>query len=121
MKFYWYSSIWYLDMPMHFLGGVWIGLFSVYLFPPKEDSLKSILKILFIVLFIGISWEIFEILVDKFITQNSFNPLDTASDLFFDFAGGLFAIFYYFKRIISIKGNTLYGVPYSNDAQTLNK
>ena len=66
MKFYWYSSIWYLDMPMHFLGGAWLGLAYIYLFLPKDNSLKSIFKI------------------------------------FFDFAGGAFAILYYIRNIMPI-------------------
>jgi len=100
MEFYWYSSIWYSDIIMHFLGGLWLGLFSIYLFSIKDSSFKSILKIFFVVLLIGISWEIFEILIDKFITQNSFNFLDTMSDIFFDVLGGLLAVWYFIKQIM---------------------
>ena len=106
-EFHWYSSIWYFDIPMHFLGGFWLGLVAIYLFSLKDFSFKSILKIFFIVLLVGAGWEVFEILIDKFITQNSFNFLDTASDIFFDFAGGLFAIFYFFKSIMPVKENEL--------------
>lgn len=103
MKFYWYSSIWYLDMFMHFLGGIWLGFFFIWFLKVKEISLQSILKIILSVLLIGIFWEIFEILVDKFLTQKYFNSLDTTSDIFFDISGGLFAIFYFFKKIIFLK------------------
>ncbi len=106
MEFFWYSSIWYFDMPMHFLGGIWLGLASIYLFSLKDISLKSILKIFFIVLLIGIGWEIFEIFI-KFVTQNSFDFLDTMSDLSFDVLGGLFAILYFTKQIMSNKENKL--------------
>lgn len=92
---------------MHFLGGFWLGLASIYLFSIKENSLKSILKILFIVLLIGIGWEVFEIYIDKFITQNSFDFLDTISDLLFDLLGGLSAILYFKKRIILLEENTV--------------
>ena len=94
-------------MPMHFLGGIWLGLASIYLFSFKDDSLKSIFRILFIVLFIGVGWEVFEILVSIFITHNPLIFLDTFSDIFFDFAGGAFAILYFFKKIMSIKENTV--------------
>jgi hypothetical protein len=107
MKFYWYSSIWYFDMPMHFLGGVWLGLASIYLFSLKDDSLRSIFKIFFIVLLVGIGWEVFEIFVNKFTIQDPFNFLDTVSDIFFDLSGGCFAILYFIKRTMSIKGNTV--------------
>ena len=100
MKFYWYFSIWYFDMPMHLLGGFWVGLASIYIFSLKEFNFKFILKVLICVLLIGFFWEIFEILVDKSITQDSFNILDTTSDMFFDLAGGGLSIIYFFKRIV---------------------
>ncbi len=107
MEFHWYSSVWYFDMSMHFLGGLWLGLVSIHLFSLENTSFHSILKIFFMVLFIGIGWEIFEILIDKFITQNPFNFADTISDLFFDFIGGFFALLYFFKKIMPIKENKL--------------
>src|SRR6185369_1088754 len=76
-KFYWYFSIWYFDMFMHFLGGFWAALACLYLFPPKDSSFNSILRIWFLVLCIGIGWEVFEILVNDVIIRNTFNPLDT--------------------------------------------
>jgi len=89
-------------MPMHFLGGVWLGLAYIYVFLPTDDSLKSIFKIFFAVLFVGIGWEVFEILIDIFITGDSFIFLDTSSDIFFDFAGGAFAILYFIRNIMPI-------------------
>lgn len=107
MKFYWYSSIWYFDIIMHFLGGLWLGLVSIHLFCLKDISLKSILKIFFIVLLAGVGWEIFEVLIDKFITLKIFDLPDTLSDIFFDSVGGLFAIFYFIKQIMSDRENTV--------------
>lgn len=111
LKFYWYFSIWYFDMPMHFLGGFCAGLLLMWFFSLKKEILEIdfnlILKIIFGVLFIGISWEIFEILFNNIIAQNSFNILDTTSDVFFDLAGGVFAIFYYFIRCLDIKENNV--------------
>jgi hypothetical protein len=107
MKFYWYSSIWYFDMPMHFLGGIWLGLISIYLFPLKNYSLKSIFKIFFIVLLVGVAWEVFEILVNRLTIQDSFNTLDTISDICFDSAGGLFAIFYFLKKVMFVEKNAV--------------
>jgi len=99
-KFYWYSSIWYFDMIMHFLGGFWIGLAFMYLFPPKDISFKLIFQTLLFVLFIGVGWEVFEVLVNDVIAKNPFNYLDTASDIFFDLSGGTFATLYFLKRIM---------------------
>ncbi len=98
-KFFWYSSIWYLDMIMHFLGGLWLGLFAFYLFREENISFRLIFKILLFVFIVGIGWEIYEVLVDKVVTQNSINVLDTSSDLFFDLSGGLYAILYLWKKM----------------------
>ena len=110
MKFYWYSSIWYFDMAMHFLGGFWLGLASLYLFPLKDTSFKSILKIFLLVLLVGVGWEIFEVIVDRVITGNLFNTLDTISDICFDLAGGLSAILYFIKKIRPIRENIVHPV-----------
>lgn len=107
MEFYWYTSMWYLDMIMHFLGGFWIGLSSIYFLSIKDLSRNNILKVLLLVFFIGIGWEIFEIQVSNFITNNSFNVLDTLSDLFFDISGGIFSFLYFSKKIMLINENKL--------------
>ncbi len=103
MKLYWYSSIWWFDMPMHFLGGFFIGLLGMYLFSPCQGGVPErrggeILKLSLFILLIGISWEIFEIIVHNAITHESFNLLDTASDVFFDLSGGLSAIIYICRK-----------------------
>ena len=113
-RFYWYFSIWYFDMFMHFIGGFWIGLVSFYLFFTFNKNsfldfnaltLKFVLKILVCVLLIGICWEVFEILVNSVTIQDSFNYLDTFSDILFDLSGGAFATLYLMKRIILVKEN----------------
>jgi hypothetical protein len=91
-------------MPMHILGGFWLGLVFIFLFKIKEFSIINITKIIVGFLITALSWEIFEILVDKTITQNSFNTLDTFSDICFGLSGSFISIFYYIKRIM-IKEN----------------
>ena len=97
-KFYWYYSIWYFDMIMHFLGGFWVGLLALYFLISPRLSTGTVLKILLVILGVGLGWEIFEILVDKALAENPFNLPDTVSDIFFDLAGGMVAIVYYFKK-----------------------
>ena len=107
-KFYWYFSVWYFDIIMHFLSGFWIGLAFIYLFSPKNGSFFSVFKVLLFVFFVGVGWEIFEIFVNDIITQNSFDFLDTISDLFFDLIGGALAVLYFFKKnYVTIKGRSL--------------
>lgn len=102
-KFHWYFSIWYFDMLMHFLGGFWISLVLIWLWSGRDSfrklSANPIFKILSGVLIIGVLWEVFELIVNNTIAQNPFDVLDTASDLFFDLAGGTFSAFYFFKKI----------------------
>ena len=99
-KLYWYSSIWWFDMPMHFLGGVWVGLILIYLFRVHGLSNKTILGLLLGVLLVGVGWEFFEFAFVNPIAGNPFNTLDTLSDIFFDLAGGAFALLYFLKRIV---------------------
>ncbi len=94
LVFHWYSSVWYFDMIMHFLGGAWLGLFFVYFFSQGELQINQIIKIFLAVLFVGAGWEIFEVLVNNFTNQDPFNFLDTVSDIFFDLAGGMSMILY---------------------------
>lgn len=110
-KFYWYSSIWYFDMIMHFLGGsavafAYFWIFSMPIFK-SEDYLQSgepdarfILRTIIFVFFIGVAWEFFEYIFNNLIAQNNFNLLDTISDVFFDLAGGVFAVLYFYKKIM---------------------
>ncbi len=93
-KFYWYYSIWYFDLIMHFLGGFWIGLLFFYFFPLKNNSFSVIFKLLLFVFLAGIGWEVYEILVNDIIAQNPFDYFDTISDICFDLSGGLCAILY---------------------------
>ncbi len=102
MKFYWYYAIWWLDMPMHFFGGLWLGLASLWFFssPNSNFTLSTtlMLKVMLGVLLVGVSWELFEVLVNNFSTQNAFDSFDVASDICFDLAGGFFATFYILRR-----------------------
>lgn len=99
MKFHWYFTIWWFDMPMHFLGGFWLGLLIFWLLKIKEISLPEIIKIIIGFLVIAFGWEIFEISIDKIITKNPFNTLDTISDIFFGLSGVLFSLWYLDKKI----------------------
>lgn len=104
LKFHWYFSIWWSDMPMHFLGGFWLGLIFIWFLKPKNLTLNAIFKIILGVLIVSLLWEVFEILVNRATIQDPFNTLDTLSDICFDLAGGFISIFYFVKRIM-IKEN----------------
>ncbi len=98
MQFYWYVSIPWLDMPMHFLGGIFLALGIGALFFHRTNKIHFFKKLLFILLWVllfGIAWELFEFSVFtliKFVEPNSM--ADTLMDLFFDLLGGLVGIFF---------------------------
>lgn len=114
-RLYWYVSIWWSDMVMHSLGGFCLGLAFMWFLLGKNSafdlSFKLILKIILGVLFVGILWELFELYFINYVAENSFNVLDTVSDLFFDLAGGTFALFYLFflfpKKVMPAKEITI--------------
>jgi hypothetical protein len=106
-KFHWYYSVWYFDIIMHFLGGFWVGLLYFYFFHPKKLNLQLIFSVLLLVLVVGVGWEVFEALVDKVVTQNPLNVIDTTSDIFFDLLGGTIATLYFSKKIMPSNENRL--------------
>jgi hypothetical protein len=102
VKLYWYYSIWYFDMPMHFLGGFCVGLAAIWFWSYKNEAFhispKLIYEVILVVLIIGVGWEIFEIIFNNIIAQGPFDILDTIHDVIFDLSGGTFAILYFIKR-----------------------
>jgi len=100
-SFFWYFTLWYFDIFMHFLGGLWVGLFFIYVFSRKNASFDSIKKIILYVLLIGVLWEFFEIFANQYIGRNPFDIWDTLADLFFDLLGAFVATFYFSKKIVS--------------------
>lgn len=109
-RFFWYDSLWWFDMPMHFLGGFIVATLTLLVFIKwnsiKGDShirIRSIILISFFsALVIGIGWEIFEFIVDLFYPlAHMAHVLDSFSDLFFDASGGMCAALYvmYLSRL----------------------
>jgi len=105
---FWYWTIWWFDIPMHFLGGVWVALAFITLnsklriknseFAVKlPNYLITILITLSFVALIGVLWEFAEFLFDFFISLEGHAKIvqqdvaDTLGELFFDLLGGLTA------------------------------
>ncbi|MEZ6209171.1 MAG: hypothetical protein R3B64_01175 [Candidatus Paceibacterota bacterium] len=90
-----YFVFWWFDMPMHFLGGFWIGLITVLIFYKKfsklglTDNKKSIFVYLLSVIFIGLLWEFYEYFLEIFIKFDFANIVDSISDMLFDIAGSI--------------------------------
>ena len=100
-----YSYVWWFDIPMHFLGGLASGLFSLWFYSSeiwsggrKMTHFEVLTVALVGALIVGLVWELFEYYAG--ITQNTIGsyPLDTAKDLAMDIAGGYFAHLYLVAR-----------------------
>ncbi|MEW5907784.1 MAG: hypothetical protein AB1643_01185 [Patescibacteria group bacterium] len=110
--FYLYWILWYLDDLLHFLGGVWLGLFASWLlFLSGKINIQTsnffiIIIILGISALIGLLWEFSEFLLDKLLSiinigrVHFFQPSieDTMIDLFSDLLGGIVAAMFFLKN-----------------------
>jgi uncharacterized BrkB/YihY/UPF0761 family membrane protein len=102
-----YFTIWWYDIPMHILGGMfsailslWVYFFSSFFKNQKWDK-KTILRVILIgTAFVGVSWEIYEFVLG--LTANAFGsyPFDTIKDILDDFIGALVV---YFSMKTSLK------------------
>ena len=115
----WYWTIGWLDMPMHFLGGLWVALFFFWILKKRFVQVSQVLEGNFLLLgilslgfvsLIGIGWEFYEFLYDKYLAKglllSQASITDTMTDLFFDWVGGLIAVLVYKirrKRISSLR------------------
>lgn len=98
-KLHLYDLIWYFDMPMHFAGGLFIGLLGFYLYLKNKDGKVENLTrmIYFVIIFalvIAFGWEVFEYVVAVTTRGSMLHLLDSFSDICFDLAGSSVAIIY---------------------------
>ena len=111
MANFWYWTISWLDIPMHFLGGFWVAAFFFWLFGKKlSQEYKKILGGNFLILLIlclgfvsliGVLWEFYEFSYDHYIFSKNFlllaqgDTTDTMTDLLMDLVGGFAVIILY--------------------------
>ena len=100
---YWF--VYEFDSIVHFLGGATLSAFFLWLyffsgfFNPKNRSLKYFLIISIIgMIFVAVSWEIFELFLGEDILQKAEYPYDTMMDLIMDFLGAITISFYAFIK-----------------------
>ncbi len=97
--FYWKNP--WVDIPLHFLGGVVAALFGAIYFKNQLENLNKFAALVFILGFaalIGVLWEFFEWGVDAFLKAkiNQATVSDTLGDLAIDLMGGL-AVFWLYN------------------------
>lgn len=108
----WYWQFSWLDIPMHFAGGFWVGAFLIFLwqFYPffKTDSfLSQLIIIVSLTLLLGLAWEVYELLSDYFLARQGFLPIsqvnnfDTLKDLLLDMLGASLVVIlnYHYQRL----------------------
>lgn len=97
---YWhlFFYIWWLDIPMHVLGGLWVALFVLTSYyssssiKEKEHSPLFVLAFaIAITLVVGLFWELYEFGVDHAVGDTGGGLADTLKDLTDDLVGALLA------------------------------
>ena len=92
---HWYSLLWWLDMPAHFLGGFAVFYLSaVFLLPYLKKGMSDSRFVFLSILsgfVLGVIWEGFQLFLSVY--SGGVQPilLDVLSDLCFDLAGSLIA------------------------------
>ncbi len=84
---YWHY-LW-LDVPMHFVGGLWAALAGTWFF--RLFGRASFLHVLFGVIAIGLAWEVMEYVVG--FQREANYAFDTSLDLVMDLLGGIVGFF----------------------------
>ncbi|MEY4731484.1 MAG: hypothetical protein RL681_430 [Candidatus Parcubacteria bacterium] len=101
----WYGTIWWIDIPLHLLGGAFVGILFLYIFLARRNIVGNADAIFLIVLgmgfvaLVGVLWEFYEFWADVwFFHKYSMNEFpgwihaDTLKDLLNDIIGGTFAL-----------------------------
>jgi hypothetical protein len=91
-----YFQLWWYDVMMHFLGGLWLALSAIWFYffsgvvkEPNTDTFTKFAVPLLAAALIGVAWEIFEVLVGA---PTLINPaFDTVKDLTMDLLGAALA------------------------------
>ena len=112
--FYWYSAIWWFDIPMHIFGGFFLSFLVGSFFFQKLSVLRKrevTISVLLMVLLLGFGWEIFEYTVQYLIKGAQLaNIPDSVKDMLMDLIGGLCAVPFVLRALslynrAHVKGN----------------
>ncbi len=92
---YLYYELWWLDIPMHILGGFGVASLAKAVLSYKEIKV-SYTKLLLAYIIVAITWEIYEYARGIMIYDDISKYLDTVKDLFDGYLG--MNIFYFLTR-----------------------
>lgn len=99
-SFYLYWTIWWIDIVVHFLGGLTVGLSVMWIFSYNNNFKNWSHKKLFLfsivgTIIVGLLWEIFELYFEMTYLSDGIDYwTDTSSDLIMDTIGGVLGFIY---------------------------
>ena len=105
LKYSWYWTYRWLDIPMHIVGGFWVSLSALWvsLHISHIDSIygykrKALIVMLSSVIIVAILWEIFELIFNVTSLHSVGYWSDTTSDISNGFVGGIISFLYFIKN-----------------------
>ena len=105
LKYSWYWTFKWLDIPVHILGGFWASLTALWVALKvghiekiTDYKKRALLIMLGSVFIIGILWEIFELIFKITSLSNIGYWQDSLSDISNGVVGGFFAFLYFIKN-----------------------
>ena len=108
--FFFYWTVYEFDSLMHFLGGVWVSLTTLWLYffsdifsPSRRRGVNFLIVSLLSIVVIGLFWEVFELLFGITTTSSPEYVYDTTLDLIMDTLGAICACMYAY--IVEIEQN----------------
>lgn len=95
--YFFYDSVAWYDFMMHFLGGLWVGLFALWVLNlPRMERFAFFAKptnIVLAVFIVGIFWEFFELYFGITSIRSTIYAWDTTHDLVMDVLGACAAVY----------------------------
>lgn len=103
--FRWNYSLWWYDLLLHFLGGMWVAIAAKNFFVRPIGQIRRIgpIFIIALVALVGVTWEIYEFAIDElFFEERALwraqdGNTDTMTDLMMDLLGGVVVAGYYWS------------------------
>ena len=106
---YFYWLYWWFDVLMHFLGGFWVGMTSLWIFffsgifKTHFLTKRNLLLVASVSVIVwGVSWEVFESVVWQTFKDPNF-LFDSIIDILLDFLGGFIAYRYFVFNFLENK------------------
>ena len=89
-RYYLYWTMWWFDIPMHVLGGMWISIMTLWLLVRLRQEMREkwqAVIVFLMVIGVGVLWELFEAGYLDIMHEPGY-VFDTLSDLLNDLCGG---------------------------------